>query len=241
MSLVKVDFHVHTADDPEDVAEMSARELIRVAAKLNYGALSITNHNIVTYDSELESYAKRKGLLLLPGAEVTIGRKHVLIINSKLRGSNLDKRIKNFEDLAKIKDEETLIIAPHPFHRARVCLGKSLKENLYLFDALEASHFYSKHIKLNEKVERYARRYKLPLVGTSDAHFLFQFGRSYSVIEADKNIGNIVDAVKSGRVEAVTRPLTLLGMGRILLWLFVARLLRSARSRSTQRPAVQTH
>jgi len=241
VSPIKCDLHVHTAEDPEDVAEMSARELINVAAKLGFDVLSITNHNIVTFDDELKKYAWRRGILLLPGSEISVRGKHVLVINSRLRGNKLDKRIGTFEELEKIKDDETLIIAPHPFHRARVCLGKSLKENLHLFDALEASHFYSQHINLNEKAERYARRYGLPLVGTSDAHFFFQFGRSFSLVESEKDDpGSVVAAVKAGRVESVTRPLTILGMGKVLLWLFLARLLRPVRTRNRQRvPALK--
>lgn len=227
---LRADFHLHTAEDPEDIAELSARELIRTAAKLDYGVLSITNHNIVTYDEKLRRYAERRGILLLPGAEISVEGKHVLVINSGLRGGSLDERIRTFGELEKVKDEGTLIIAPHPFHRARVCLGADLKKNLRLFDALEASHFYSQHINLNEKAERYAKRYGLPLVGTSDTHFFFQFGRSYSLVESDKEPGAVIGAVKAGRIEAVSTPLTIVGMGRILLRLFMARLLRPVRA-----------
>lgn len=229
--ILKADLHVHTAEDPEDRAELSARELIRVAAGYGFGVLSITNHNVVTFDDELKDYAEKKGILLLPGSEISVERRHVLVINSELRGDKLNKRITCFDDLAALKNEQTLIIAPHPFHRSPVSLGKKLKEHISLFDAIEASHFYSEHINFNEKAKRYAKRCGLPLIGTSDAHFFFQFGRGYSLIEAEENPRSVVGAVKSGRVEAITTPLTIFGMGRILFWLFISRCFRPLRER----------
>jgi predicted metal-dependent phosphoesterase TrpH len=108
-------------------------------------------------------------------------------------------------------------------------LGQSLEKNLILFDAIESSHFYSYHINLNKQAEEFARRHGLPLLGTSDAHFRFQFGRTYTLINSDKNPQSIVAAVKAGRVECVSPPLTIVGMGKILLWLSLARLIRAVR------------
>jgi len=226
--MLKADFHVHTSEDPEDAAELSARELIDVASALGYDVLCITNHNVVTYDEDLKRHAGRKGILLIPGAEISVcGRKHVLVINSPLRGGNLHERVRSFGDLAAIGGDGALVIAPHPFHKAPVCLGASLEENASLFDAIESSHFHSRRLHLNRRAEEFARRHGLPLVGTSDAHFRFQFGSNYTLVGAEKNVGSVVAAVKEGRVEVVSPPLTVFGMGMILLRMSLARLARS--------------
>lgn len=229
--LLKADFHVHTSEDPEDPVEFSARELIDMAAQLGYAVLSITNHNTVTWDEGLAAHAAAKGILLLPGVELSVaGRKHVLAVNTRLRGGHLGKRFPRFEDLEALRDGDTLLIAPHPFHGAPVCVGDELERHRRLFDAIEASHFHSRLIDMNKRARRFSRRHGLPLVGTSDAHFRFQFGRTYSRVDAERTPRGVVEAVKKGMVCAVNPPLSVLEMGLILFRLLGARLFRPNRA-----------
>jgi len=230
--ILKAEFHSHTSDDPEEPAELSAFELIDLAARLGYKVLSITNHNLVTYSDEMKAHALRRGIVLLPGAEVSVdGRKHVLIINTRLRGNEPAFRVRTFGDLAAIKDDETLLIAPHPFHKAPVCLGRSLEEHRALFDAIESSHFYSHRINLNSRAQEFARKHNLPLVGTSDAHFKFQFGRAYSLVEAEADPASIVRAVKKGRVICVCPPMTVFGMAYVIMRMCAASFAHAVRRR----------
>ena len=76
---LKCDLHLHTKEDPRHQLSYTAKELIDAAAGHGYDVLSITNHNIVTYDSELADYAADRGILLIPGVEATVMGKHVLI------------------------------------------------------------------------------------------------------------------------------------------------------------------
>lgn len=222
--LLKADFHVHTSEDPEDPVEFSACELIDMAAQLGYGVLSITNHNTVTWDEALAAHAAAKGILLLPGVELSVaGRKHVLAVNTWLRGGHLGKRFPRFEDLEALRDGDTLLIAPHPFHRAPVCVGSELERHRRLFAAIEVSHFHSRLIDMNKRARRFSRRHGLPLVGTSDAHFRFQFGHAYSLVEAEREPRGVVEAVKKGRVRIVCPPLTVAGMAGTLMRLCWAR------------------
>lgn len=222
--LLKAEFHVHTSEDPADPVEFSARELIDMGARGGYAVLAITNHNAVTWDEGLAAYAAGKGIVLLPGVELSVaGRRHVLAINTPLRGNDLGKRFPRFEDLASIRGIETLVIAPHPFHPAPVSVGRNLEKHHALFDAVEASHFHSRLINPNRKVERFSSKHGLPMIGTSDAHFRAQFGRAYSLVEAERDPASIVCAVKKGRVRAVCPPLSVAGMAWIMLRLAWAR------------------
>jgi hypothetical protein len=58
--------------------------------------------------------------------------------------------------------------------------------------------------------------YGVPLVGNSDAHFISQFGTTYSLIHAEKDPQSIFEAIREGRSEVVTRPLSPLEMGALL-------------------------
>ncbi len=68
------------------------------------------------------------------------------------------------------------------------------------------------------------------MVGTSDAHFRSQFGRAYSLVEAERNPKSVVEAVRKGRVQVVCPPLTVAGMAGTLARMLVARV-RSAPAR----------
>jgi hypothetical protein len=85
----------------------------------------------------------------------------------------------------------------------------------HLFDALEYCHFYSTRINFNQKALEVCQSHGFPLIGNSDAHFLSQFGTTYSLIYAEKNLESIFTAIRANRVKVVTRPLTPFEMGSI--------------------------
>jgi hypothetical protein len=53
-------------------------------------------------------------------------------------------------------------------------------------------------------------------VGTSDAHFLAQLGTTYSLISAQKDLESVFSAIRQGKVEVVSRPLSSFQMGSFL-------------------------
>jgi hypothetical protein len=210
MRPLKADFHLHTAEDPLDHIKYTAKELISKAADQEFDVLAITNHDHTTFNRDLFHYAQERNILLIPGVEVTIRRRHVLVLNPppyKIRS--------DFSSLAKLRRPETLIIAPHPYFPGSYSLNGYLLEHLHLFDALEYCHFYLPMINFNQKAIEMCQFLNFPLVGNSDAHFLVQLGTTFSLIYAEKNIESIFAAIRGNRVEVVTRPLKPMEMGRI--------------------------
>ncbi len=209
---LKVDFHTHTADDPQDYISFSSTELIDRTSRLGFDALAITNHDIVTISPELKRHADERGILLLPGVELTLSHKHVVLINPE--PENVPK-MKELEDLAEIRNDRNLIIAPHPFYPGFKCLWSKLEDYISLFDAVEFSFFYSRLINRNKRAVDVARKHHKPLVGCSDCHNIWQVGFTYTLVEAEKNIPSIIAAVKEGQAEVVTAPLSLGMMMRV--------------------------
>jgi len=212
MNKLKADLHIHTSEDPEDLIKYSAVQLIDMAADLGYQVLSITNHNAVTWTSYLCDYAKERGIILIPGIEATIQGRHVLVYNADF--SRIDRS--KVSSLADVKSKESLIIAPHPFFPSTVSLRRLFERNVHLFDAVEFSHFYTKNINFNQKAKRMAKRFGLPVIGTSDAHQRIQFHSTYSLIEAEFHPQAVIEAIKKHKVEVVTNPLTLPELTKIL-------------------------
>ena len=60
-----------------------------------------------------------------------------------------------------------------------------------------------------------ARLYDIPLVGTSDTHFWWQFHTTYSLIEGEKTISGVIQAIKQRMVTVVSSPLSLFTLGKM--------------------------
>jgi predicted metal-dependent phosphoesterase TrpH len=203
---LKADLHLHTGDDPLDYISHTNKEMIDHASELGFEVLAITNHDFMSHREELADYAASRGMVLVPGVEATIENRHVLLYNFDYWA----KPPRTFADLYRLRRDNPamLIIAPHPFFPSQFCLQKKLLEHIELFDAIEYSHFYMKKMNFNRKAKKIASRSHLPLVGTSDAHFLWHMGVTYSYIEArEKTVPAVLDALREGHVEVATHPL----------------------------------
>lgn len=126
--LLKIDFHIHTKEDTDNNIEYDAFELINRAEMLSFDAIAITNHNQLMNNEKLNSYAEKKGIILFPGVEQSIDHKHVLLINF----SQIDS-FDNYDAIRKAKNNNNLVIAPHPFFPGMQSLGKDLYLHSDLF------------------------------------------------------------------------------------------------------------
>jgi predicted metal-dependent phosphoesterase TrpH len=203
---LKADLHLHSGDDPLDYITYSNKEMIDHAAEQGFEVMAITNHDFMSHRTELADYAAGRGIVLVPGVEATIENRHVLLYNFDYWAGPP----RTFNDLYQLRRDnpQMLIIAPHPFFPSQFCLQRKLLDHIELFDGIEYSHFYMKKMNFNRKAANLALRLPRTLVGTSDAHFLWQMGVTYSYIEAkEKSVPAVLDAVREGRVDVATRPL----------------------------------
>lgn len=208
--MLKADLHIHTKGDPVDTQiQYTTQNIINLAAKQQFDVLGITWHNKIFETNTLKSYAKKKGIILLQGTELTIQNQHTLVYNiTKEEAAN----VKTFEDLYQFKDH-VLVGAPHPFFMLPSCLGNTVFKHPKLFDFIEHSHFYTKSINFNKKAVFAAAQLKIPLVANSDVHHLSMFGKDFTHIDAAPTPDAILDVLKKkarGRnkklIEVETQP-----------------------------------
>jgi predicted metal-dependent phosphoesterase TrpH len=211
---LKVDFHVHSREDPKDYIRYTALELFDRASELGYDALAVTNHDLNIYSSALAREAEKRGLLLLPGVEITADDAHIVVIRP-----GFEPRLDGFalRDLPRLRDEGCLTIAPHPYFHFFKSLRERLVPMLPWIDAIEFTCYHHPLLNLNKRAVRTAREYGKPLIGNSDSHDLRQLGRTYSLVDAAKDPASIIAAVKAGRIEIRTTPMPLPSMLRLIL------------------------
>ena len=202
---LKAELHTHTVEDPADgqrVVFHSPDQLIDTVAEQGFEVLAITNHDQMLFDDRWEEYARVRGILLIPGVEATLRGKHVLLYNF----SDYDASWKTPEIVMENKGSRQLVMAPHPFFPIPCALKRDFFRWVQLFDAVEYNHCYLSWINFNHRAKAVARQFDLPLVGTSDAHRLYQLGRTYTLIYAEKQVDSVIEAIKQGEVQIKTQP-----------------------------------
>jgi len=216
--MLKADMHMHAKGDPEDTfITHTPEQLIDHAANLSFDVLAISCHGKVLFSKQLALYAKKKGILLISGAEAWIEGRHVLIYN--ITQKELDS-LKTFDNLRAFKKKkDILVIAPHPFYPMASCLHEKLTENIDVFDAIEISHLYQAFMNFNKKAINVAKQCKKPLVALSDTHMLWMFGDNYTWVGAKKNIKSYFSAIRRGKVKPVHSPTPFLKFVRELFWI----------------------
>jgi predicted metal-dependent phosphoesterase TrpH len=230
MRWLKAELHTHCNLDPQDhrFCDYTAEDLITRAARLGYDVLAITCHNVDVWHPALSQFAADQGITLIPGMEIiTRERKHVLLYNFRAGTGQLD----TLEKIRARKREDTLVVAPHPYYPAPSCLGRSLEQNLDLFDAIEHSGFFTRHLDFNRRACRIAAARGKPLLGNSDAHQLWQLGRTWTRILAEPEIDSIFSAVRAGRTRVQADPLS---MAEVWRWHRAA--LRALMAKAERKP-----
>src|SRR2546421_10254810 len=114
---IKIDLHIHTLDDPKDVVDYSAHQLLERARDLGFRVLAITLHDAVFDRAEVFADAAGMGILLIPAAEMRLEGADVILLNV---APDEIESLRNFDDLAALparRGPSLSTSAPHPLYR----------------------------------------------------------------------------------------------------------------------------
>jgi predicted metal-dependent phosphoesterase TrpH len=204
---IKIDLHIHTIDDPKDVIDYSAHQLLERAGSLGFRVLAITLHDAVFDHTDVFAHATKMGILLIPAAEVRLCGSDVILLN--VRPEEI-AGLRDFGDLRKLKaqrGDSLFTIAPHPFYVFGSSIGRLLLKEIDCFDAIEVCHFHKGLMNPNWVAEAVGSKFRKPLIATSDAHRLHAFGRHYTSIPRPRELTaeSVFAAFRSGPIR-LTSP-----------------------------------
>lgn len=190
-----VDLHSHTRffHDRRTLGDLfdpfGARLLAKMAERRGLDGIATTNHD---YYTPLEPPAD---IETLPGIEITTDRGHVLVVGPDPPSETKPGELTPAQAVELAHERDCAAIVAHPFRNSTIRELEDLP-----FDAIEVN---GKHPRSRPLVEKLADDRGLPLVGGSDAHYPFEVGRAYTVVEADQlTPESVVDAIRDGRVSA---------------------------------------
>ena len=231
---IKVDLHIHTLDDPKDVLDYSAHQLLERAKQLGFGVLAITLHDAVFDHVEVFDDAAAMGILLIPAAEVRLQGADIILLNVN---ANEVVALKNFDDVRHLRARRGLSIftfAPHPFYKLGGSIGERMLDEMDCFDAIELCHFHKAPFDFNRRAVKVAAQFNKPLIATSDAHQLHAFGRHYTSIRRpnELTIDRVFAALRSGPRRVISQSASIVDLASMIYFFFFTHPIRIHRQRS---------
>jgi predicted metal-dependent phosphoesterase TrpH len=202
-SLLKIDLHVHTCYSED--ASTTLKEVVYYAKKKGLDGVAITDHNTVKGALKLTG---KNNLIIIPGLEVETQQGHVLALNIT---TPVPPKLNITETVQRIHEIGGTAIIAHPYAAFKAGLRKKAILNSKL-DAVEVINsasfpfFIATHLG-----KKLAQRLKLPQTGGSDAHHGHEIGKAYTLVEADSNTDDVVEAIKKGAVTPHGTPLSWAG------------------------------
>jgi predicted metal-dependent phosphoesterase TrpH len=223
-SWIKIDLHIHTHDDPKDVIDYSAHQLLERARALGFRVLAITLHDAVFDRSEVFADAAAMGILLISAAEMRIAGADVILLNVSVEEV---AGLRNFDDLRALRarrGSSIFTIAPHPFYVLGGSIGARLVEEIDCFDAIEFCHFHKGLLNPNRRAAGVARRFGKPLIATSDAHRLDAFGRHYTSMKRPTELTceHVFAGLRAGPLRLTSPPCSFSDLVSAIFFIFLA-------------------
>jgi predicted metal-dependent phosphoesterase TrpH len=202
--VIKIDLHLHTGEDPEDGLRYPATAIVDRAIALGFAAIAVTLHDRVLEDERVFDYARERSLLLIRSVELRIEGCDVLLYNVTQREM---QGIRSFDDLRQFKhqrNDDLLVVAPHPFYPVHHSLGRKLEQHIDLFDAIEYSSIHLPVYNPSRRAQKVAEKHHKPIIANSDAHNLWMFGRHYTLVDSEPTIPGIFQAVRQNLVQWIS-------------------------------------
>ena len=190
---LKIDLHVHTCYSYDGL--ITPRQLITYSKKRGLDGVAVTDHDTIHGALKL---ANRREIVVIPGVEVSSFQGHVLALNVT---ELIPSKLSMLETVEKIHELGGVAVAAHPsvmIKGLRIRLSEGLG-----FDAVEvinsAAFPFFLSTCLNRKM---AVNLGLPQTGGSDAHYALEIGSAYTLIDADSEVDDIVEAIRKGKTTA---------------------------------------
>jgi predicted metal-dependent phosphoesterase TrpH len=175
--MLRVEFHCHTHASGDSLVR--PRDLVATARRKGLDRLIITDHNTITGAREAQALDPE---LVIVGEEIMTTRGEIL---AAFVTEEIPAYLSPAETIQRLKDQGAFVSVSHPFDTRRAGHWKEpdLLEILPLVDAIEVYNSRCMFPWFNHTARRFAEKHNVPGTVGSDAHALFEVGRSVLALE----------------------------------------------------------
>jgi predicted metal-dependent phosphoesterase TrpH len=187
---MRFDLHIHSNFSSD--SSLTVDDILMQAVKKGLDGIAICDHN--TVEGSLQGIKRAReldlSLLVLPATEVSTTEGHIIVLGVR---ENIQPNLSPLETINVAHSKGGVVIAAHPFKVRSIGFVDGME-----MDAIET--FNSRCIfGENIRAKEMARSLGIPEVGGSDSHMLATIGLGYTHIDAEKDEGSVLTAIREGR------------------------------------------
>lgn len=189
--MLRFDLHVHTNYSKDGMS--SVENVLRAAAAVGLDGIAITDHDTTAgarYALDVVNNVA-PGLLVIPGEEVTTRSGHLIVLGIT---RDIPGGMSVGDTIKEARKQGGIVVVPHPYNRPR--------HGMPIIKGADAAEVYNSRYVLgmhNRKATQKARALGLPEVAGSDAHQASLVGSAITLINANKNSKDVLEAIKQGK------------------------------------------
>jgi len=175
---MKYDLHTHSKYSRDGWIDVE--KMIKIAIKKGLSGIALTDHNTIKGALKAKKL-ENENFKIIIGSEISTERGEVigLFLSQEIRS-------RTFEDvIVEIKEQDGIIVLPHPFDNIR---GNGIKPNnndAKLVDSVEIFNSRCLLNKYNIQARSYAEKHGLHSLAGSDAHFAHEIGNAGVYIQEE--------------------------------------------------------
>ena len=192
-----MDLHIHSEYSPDSHAKID--NIIKKSKQENLEIIAISDHNTIDGTEEIMKKTRNTDILAIPSIEISSASGHILGLGCE---EIVPKGLEAEDTIDRIHDLDGLAIIPHPycFYRHGLLCKKDYKK--LKIDGIETKNARFIIGYCNNKSKKLSKKENIPSLGASDAHYYKFVGDCYTLIDCEKDIGNVLKSIKKGKVEA---------------------------------------
>jgi len=166
---MKYDLHIHSKYSSDGFLE--PEKIVKIATKRGLNGIAITDHNTIKGGLKAKNY-ETEDFTVIVGSEISTERGEIigLFLEDEIKSKDVQ------EVVSEIKDQNGIIIIPHPFDELRRFAFHPTEEDVEFIDCIEGFNTRCVFQKYNKKAVEFAIKHCLATTAGSDAHFADEIG-----------------------------------------------------------------
>ena len=199
---MKYDLHIHSRYSSDGV--LDPEKIVRIAIKRGLNGIAVTDHNTIKGGIEAKKY-ENEDFKVVVGSEISTDRGEIigLFLSEEIKPKN------PLDVISEIKNQNGIVIIPHPFDELRHSAFHPTEEDVKFIDVIEGFNSRCVFQKYNENAIGFAKKHNLLIAAGSDAHFSNEIGNAGIITKTE----DIREAILKSDVEIFGKKSLLVNHG----------------------------
>ena len=191
--MIKVCFHIHSNYSKDSF--LSLEKIAEIAKKNKIDLVILADHNNLAPERKIE---KIKEVKIILGEEIKTKDGEIIGIFLK---EKIEKNLSLKETIKKIKEQNGLVVVPHPFDffRKNRIKKDAFEKNLEEIDIIEIFNSRTIFDLANRKSKEFAEKHNKAMIVGCDAHSQFEIKNALIEIEEFKDQFDFLEKLKKAK------------------------------------------